>query len=161
MAIARGLAYAPFADLLWCETSRPNLNDAQRFADAIHYLYPNKLLAYNCSPSFNWKKHLTENQIFDFQRELGTMGYKFQFITLAGFHILNQSMFDLALEYKKRDMEAYVDLQEKEFDLQYDGYTATKHQREVGVGYFDLVAETIGSKLTALKGSTEAEQFHA
>jgi isocitrate lyase len=161
MAIARGLAYAPFADLLWCETSTPNLEEAKKFADAIHYLYPNKMLAYNCSPSFNWKKYLNENQIFNFQRELGAMGYKFQFITLAGFHVLNQSMFDLALEYKKRDMEAYVDLQEKEFDLQYDGYTATKHQREVGVGYFDLVAETIGSKLTSLKGSTETEQFHA
>jgi len=160
MAIARGLAYAPFADLLWCETSRPNLDEAKKFADAIHYLYPNKMLAYNCSPSFNWKKYLNENEIFLFQAKLGAMGYKFQFITLAGFHVLNQSMFDLALEYSKRDMEAYVELQEKEFDLQHNGYTATKHQREVGVGYFDLVAETIGSKLTALKGSTEMEQFH-
>jgi isocitrate lyase len=159
MAIARGLAYAPYADLLWCETSFPDLEEAKEFAEAIHDKYPGKLLAYNCSPSFNWKKHLNEKQIFDFQRELGAMGYKFQFITLAGFHVLNQSMFDLALEYNRRDMEAYVDLQEKEFDLQHDGYTATKHQREVGVGYFDLVAETIGSKLTALKESTETEQF--
>jgi len=161
MAIARGLAYAPFADLIWCETSHPDLEEARKFAEAIHAVYPNKMLAYNCSPSFNWKKHLNESEIFNFQARLGQMGYKFQFITLAGFHSLNQSMFDLALEYNKRDMEAYVDLQEKEFDLQHDGYTATKHQREVGVGYFDLVAETIGSKLTALKESTEAEQFHA
>jgi isocitrate lyase len=161
MAIARGLAYAPYADLLWCETSFPDLVEAKKFAEAIHDKYPGKILAYNCSPSFNWKKHLNEKQIFDFQRELGAMGYKFQFITLAGFHALNHSMFDLALEYNKRDMEAYVDLQEKEFDSQHDGYTATKHQREVGVGYFDLVAETIGSKLTALKESTETEQFHA
>jgi isocitrate lyase len=159
MAIARGLAYAPYADLLWCETSHPDLEEARKFAEGVHAKYPGKLLAYNCSPSFHWKKKLNENQIFNFQKELGAMGYKFQFITLAGFHVLNQSMFDLALEYNRRDMEAYVDLQEKEFDLQDQGYTAVKHQREVGVGYFDLVAETIGSKLTALKESTEAEQF--
>ena len=159
MAIARGLAYAPYADLIWCETSSPNLNDAKTFADAIHTKYPNKLLCYNCSPSFNWKKHLNENQILNFQKELGKMGYKFQFITLAGFHALNQSMFDLAHEYNNRDMEAYVDLQEKEIDLQFWGYSATKHQREVGVGYFDVVMETIGSNLTALKESTETKQF--
>lgn len=159
MAIARGLAYAPYADLLWCETSHPDIEEARTFAEAIHAAYPNKLLAYNCSPSFNWQKHLNERQIADFQKELGKMGYKFQFITLAGFHSLNQSMFDLAFEYNKRDMEAYVDLQTKEFDLQHSGYTATKHQREVGVGYFDLVAETIGSELTALNESTEKEQF--
>lgn len=159
MAIARGLAYAPYADLLWCETSLPDLDEAAEFATAIHAKYPGKLLAYNCSPSFNWKKHLNERQIYDFQRELGKLGYKFQFITLAGFHALNQSMFNLAVEYNTRDMEAYVDLQEKEFDLQFAGYTATKHQREVGVGYFDLVMETIGSSLTALKESTEKEQF--
>lgn len=159
MAIARGLAYAPYADLIWCETSHPDLGEAKIFAEAIHEQYPGKMLAYNCSPSFNWKKHLNEVQIANFQKELGAMGYKFQFITLAGFHALNQSMFDLALEYNKRDMEAYVDLQEKEFKSQYNGYTAAKHQREVGVGYFDLVAETIGSKLTALTGSTEDEQF--
>lgn len=160
MAIARGLAYAPYADLIWCETSTPNLEEAKKFAEGIHAKYPGKLLAYNCSPSFRWKKHLNEKQIFDFQRELGQLGYKFQFITLAGFHAINQSMFDLALEYRRRDMEAYVDLQEKEFDLQEDGYSAVKHQREVGVGYFDMVMETIGSSLTALKTSTEAEQFN-
>jgi isocitrate lyase len=159
MAIARGLAYAPYADLLWCETSHPDYEEAKLFAEGIHAKHPSKLLAYNCSPSFNWKKHLNEKQIYDFQRELGKLGYKFQFITLAGFHALNQSMFNLAVEYNTRDMEAYVDLQEKEFDLQYAGYTATKHQREVGVGYFDIVMETIGSSLTALKGSTEKEQF--
>lgn len=159
MAIARGLAYTPYADLIWCETSHPSIEEARKFAEGIHAKYPDKLLAYNCSPSFNWKKHLNEKQIFDFQRELGQMGYKFQFITLAGFHVLNQSIFDLAIEYRRRDMEAYVDLQEKEFDLQDHGYTATKHQREVGVGYFDMVMETIGSSLTALKESTEKEQF--
>lgn len=159
MAITRGLAYAPYADLIWCETSHPNIEEAKKFAEAIHIEYPEKLLAYNCSPSFNWKKHLNEKQIADFQKELGQMGYKFQFITLAGFHSLNQSMFDLAYEYNKRDMEAYVDLQEKEFESQNQGYTATKHQREVGVGYFDLVAETIGSNLTALSESTEKAQF--
>lgn len=160
MAIARGLAYAPYADLIWCETSTPNLEEAKKFAEAIHEKHPGKLLAYNCSPSFRWKKHLNEKQIFDFQRELGALGYKFQFITLAGFHALNESMFALATEYRRRDMEGYVDLQEKEFDLADDGYTAVKHQREVGVGYFDMVMETIGSSLTALKESTEAEQFN-
>ena len=160
MAIARGLAYAPYADLIWCETSTPNLEEAEHFAKAIHEKYPDKLLAYNCSPSFHWKKKLNEKQIFDFQKNLGAMGYKFQFITLAGFHALNTSMFELATEYRRRDMEGYVDLQEKEFDLQHDGYTAVKHQREVGVGYFDMVMETIGSTLTALNTSTEAEQFN-
>ncbi len=159
MAIARGLAYAPYADLLWCETSHPDLAEAKKFAEGIHAKYPGKLLAYNCSPSFNWRKHLNESQIYNFQKELGKMGYKFQFITLAGFHSLNAAMFDLAEEYVTRDMEAYVDLQEKEFDLQFAGYSAAKHQREVGVGYFDMVMETIGSSLTALKTSTEAEQF--
>lgn len=160
MAIARGLEYAPYCDLLWCETSTPDMAEAEKFAKGIHAKYPGKMLAYNCSPSFHWKKKLNESDIFNFQARLGSMGYKFQFITLAGFHALNASMFELAFEYNKRDMEAYVDLQEKEFDLQdYGGYTAIKHQREVGVGYFDLVAETIGSSLTALKTSTEAEQF--
>lgn len=160
MAIARGLEYAPYADLIWCETSTPNLEDAEKFAKGIHAQYPGKLLAYNCSPSFRWKKYLSDNDILNFQARLGSMGYKFQFITLAGFHALNTVMFELALDYRRRDMEAYVKLQEKEFELQEEGYTAVKHQREVGVGYFDLVAETIGSSLTALKTSTETEQFN-
>lgn len=159
MAIARGLAYAPYADLIWCETSHPDLEEAQQFAEGIHARYPGKLLAYNCSPSFNWKKNLDERQILNFQKELGKMGYKYQFITLAGFHSLNKDMFELALDYHKRDMEAYVELQQKEFDLQKYGYTAAKHQREVGVGYFDSIMETIGSNLKALDDSTESEQF--
>ena len=161
MAISRGLRYAPYADLLWCETGKPDLEEAKRFAEAIHEKFPNKLLAYNCSPSFNWKKHLDDATIAKFQRELGAMGYKFQFITLAGFHNLNYHMFELAKDYEKRDMSAYAELQSAEFNSEKDGYTATKHQREVGTGYFDLVAQTISndSSTLALKESTETEQF--
>jgi len=161
MAIARGLAYAPYADLLWCETSTPNLEEAKKFADAIHTEYPSKMLAYNCSPSFNWRANLDDETIARFQSALGEMGYKFQFITLAGFHCLNYSMFNLALDYNKRDMSAYAELQDAEFAAEEKGYTATKHQREVGTGYFDAVAQTISSDSStlALKESTEAEQF--
>jgi len=161
-AISRGLAYAPYADLLWCETSTPDLDEAKRFAEAIRVEYPDKMLAYNCSPSFNWKKNLSETDIARFQRELGAMGYKFQFITLAGFHALNYSMFELARGYKDRQMAAYVELQEAEFAAEKDGYTATRHQREVGTGYFDQLAQAISggqSSLGALTGSTEEEQF--
>jgi isocitrate lyase len=161
-AIARGLAYAPYADLIWCETSEPDLEQAQRFADAIHEKFPGKLLAYNCSPSFNWKKKLDENTIENFQKEIGKMGYKFQFVTLAGFHALNHSMFELARGYKERGMGAYSELQEAEFASEKHGYTATRHQREVGTGYFDEVAQVITggtSSTTALKGSTEEAQF--
>jgi isocitrate lyase len=161
-AIARGLGYAPFADLLWFETSTPELADARKFAEAVHAEYPGKLLAYNCSPSFNWKRHLDDDSIERFQRELGQMGYAFQFITLAGFHALNASMFELAYGYARRGMSAYVELQEREFGMEPDGYTATQHQREVGTGYFDLVAETISggeSSTLALEGSTERAQF--
>ncbi|WP_081839220.1 isocitrate lyase [Thermogemmatispora carboxidivorans] len=162
-AIARGLAYAPYADLIWCETSEPNLDEARRFAEAIHEKYPGKLLAYNCSPSFNWKKKLDAHTIATFQDELGKMGYKFQFVTLAGFHALNHSMFELSLGYRQRGMAAYADLQEEEFALEREGYTATRHQREVGTGYFDEVAMVISggqASTVALAGSTEAEQFH-
>ncbi|WP_046175758.1 isocitrate lyase [Domibacillus indicus] len=161
-AIARGLAYAPYADMIWCETSEPNLEQAQRFADAIHEKFPGKLLAYNCSPSFNWKAKLDEETIEKFQIELGKMGYKFQFVTLAGFHSLNHSMFQLANGYKTRGMGAYSELQQAEFASEKDGYTATRHQREVGTGYFDAVSMTVTggqSSTTALKGSTEEEQF--
>ncbi|WP_246938696.1 isocitrate lyase [Bacillus pinisoli] len=161
-AIARGLAYAPYADLIWCETSEPNLDEAKAFADAIHKEFPGKLLAYNCSPSFNWKKKLDDDTIETFQQELGKMGYKFQFVTLAGFHALNYSMFELARGYKQRGMGAYSELQQAEFDSEQFGYTATRHQREVGTGYFDEVAQVItggNSSTTALKGSTEEEQF--
>ncbi|MCX7570114.1 isocitrate lyase [Tumebacillus sp. DT12] len=161
-AIARGLAYAPHADLIWCETSEPNLDEARRFAEAIHAKYPGKLLAYNCSPSFNWKRKLDEKTIAAFQHELGDMGYKFQFVTLAGFHALNHSMFELARAYKKHGMAAYSELQQAEFASEVNGYTATRHQREVGTGYFDDVAVTISggqSSTTALTGSTEEEQF--
>ncbi|MFC0013698.1 MULTISPECIES: isocitrate lyase [Allobacillus] len=161
-AIARGLAYAPYADLIWCETSEPNLEEAQRFADAIHEKYPNKLLAYNCSPSFNWKKKLSDEEIANFQKELGKMGYKFQFVTLAGFHALNHSMFELARKYKDEGMKAYSELQQAEFASEEFGYSATRHQREVGTGYFDEVSQVISggtSSTTALAGSTEAEQF--
>jgi isocitrate lyase len=161
-AIARGLAYAPYADMLWCETSTPDLAEARKFADAIHAKFPGKLLAYNCSPSFNWKKKLDQASIGNFQRELGAMGYKFQFVTLAGFHALNYSMFRLAYGYKDSGMAAYSELQEAEFDAEADGYTATRHQREVGTGYFDAVAQVISagqSSTTALQGSTETEQF--
>jgi isocitrate lyase len=161
-AIARGLAYAPYADLLWCETGTPDLEDAKRFADAIHKQFPGKMLAYNCSPSFNWKRKLNDDTIARFQRELGAMGYKFQFITLAGFHALNYSMFELASGYRESQMSAYVKLQEAEFRAEKHGYTATRHQREVGAGYFDAVTQTIvagTSSITALAGSTEEEQF--
>ena len=142
-AIARGLAYAPYADLIWCETGTPDLHEAKTFAEAIHKKFPGKMLAYNCSPSFNWKKKLDDATIAKFQRELGAMGYKFQFITLAGFHALNYSMFELARGYKESQMAAYVQLQEQEFAAEKDGYTATKHQREVGAGYFDDVTQTV------------------
>jgi isocitrate/methylisocitrate lyase len=162
-AIARGLSYAPYCDLIWCETSTPNLKEAQRFADAIHEQFPGKMLAYNCSPSFNWKKKLDPETIAVFQKELSKMGYKFQFITLAGFHALNYSMFELALGYRDEGMTAYSRLQEAEFALEEHGYTATRHQREVGTSYFDEVAQAISggdSSTTALAGSTEVEQFH-
>jgi isocitrate lyase len=159
--IARGLAYAPYADLLWMETSTPDLEVARRFADAVKAQYPDQMLAYNCSPSFNWRKHLDEATIAKFQRELGHMGYKFQFITLAGFHALNYSMFDLARGYAAEGMPAYVALQEREFAAEADGYTAVKHQREVGTGYFDLISTVLNpaGETTALRGSTETEQF--
>ena len=163
-AIARGLAYAPYADLIWCETSEPNIEEARRFAEAIHEKFPGKLLAYNCSPSFNWKKKLDDDTIAKFQIELGKMGYKFQFVTLAGFHALNHSMFELARGYKDRGMAAYSELQQAEFASEENGYTATRHQREVGTGYFDQVSMVISggtSSTTALKGSTEEEQFTA
>jgi len=160
--ITRALAYAPYADLIWMETSTPDLEIARQFAEAVKKEFPDQLLAYNCSPSFNWKAALDEDTIARFQRELGAMGYKFQFITLAGFHALNYSMFELAKGYAERDMSAYVELQEKEFAAEQLGYTATKHQREVGAGYFDLVATAIDpeAETLALKGSTEEEQFH-
>ncbi|MED1794982.1 isocitrate lyase [Brevibacillus nitrificans] len=161
-AIARGLAYAPYADLIWCETSEPNLEEARRFAEAIHEKFPGKLLAYNCSPSFNWKKKLDEESIARFQEELGEMGYKFQFVTLAGFHALNYGMFELARGYRDRGMAAYSELQQAEFACEVHGYTATRHQREVGTGYFDEIAQVISggtSSTTALSGSTEEEQF--
>jgi isocitrate lyase len=160
-SISRGLAYAPFADMIWCETGKPDLAFAKAFADAIHKHFPGKLLAYNCSPSFNWKKNLDDATIAKFQRELGAMGYKFQFITLAGFHSLNYSMFELAHGYARNNMSAFVELQEKEFAAAEKGFTAVKHQREVGTGYFDLVSTTIEREAStaALKGSTEDEQF--
>ncbi len=162
-AIARGLSYAPYCDLIWCETSEPNLQEARRFAAAIHEQFPGKMLAYNCSPSFNWRKKLDSETIANFQQELGKMGYKFQFVTLAGFHALNYSMFELARGYRDSGMAAYSKLQQAEFAQEEFGYTATKHQREVGTGYFDEVAQAIAggmSSTTALAGSTEAEQFH-
>ena len=162
-AIARGQSYAPYCDLIWCETAEPNLKEAQRFADEIHAQFPGKLLAYNCSPSFNWRKKLNPETIASFQHDLAKMGYKFQFITLAGFHALNYSMFKLARGYSEHGMAAYSKLQQAEFALENDGYTATKHQREVGTGYFDEVAQVIAggeSSTTALAGSTEMAQFH-
>jgi isocitrate lyase len=160
--VTRALAYAPYADLIWMETSKPDLEIARQFAEAVKKEFPDQLLAYNCSPSFNWKAALDDDTIAKFQRELGAMGYKFQFITLAGFHALNYSMFELAKGYASNDMSAYVELQEKEFAAEAEGYTATKHQREVGAGYFDLVATAIdpAAETLALKGSTEEEQFH-
>ncbi|MBS1153256.1 MAG: isocitrate lyase [Myxococcaceae bacterium] len=161
-AIARGLAYAPYADLVWCETSHPDLDEARRFAEGVRAKFPNKMLAYNCSPSFNWKKKLDDVTIEKFQRELGAMGYKFQFVTLAGFHALNHSMFELAHQYKTGGMAAYSKLQQREFGSEKDGYTATRHQREVGTGYFDVVSEVISGGLSstkALDDSTEKAQF--
>jgi isocitrate lyase len=161
-AIARGLAYAPFADMLWCETSTPDLDEAAAFAEGIHARHPGKLLAYNCSPSFNWRKHLDDDRIATFQKELAAMGYRFQFITLAGFHALNSSMFELARDFAAEGMPAYVRLQEREFALEPDGYTATRHQAEVGTGYFDEVSQVITggrSSTLALKDSTEEAQF--
>ncbi len=161
-AISRGVAYAEYADMVWCETGKPDLAFAKKFADAIHAKHPGKLLAYNCSPSFNWKKNLDDSTIARFQKELGAMGYKFQFITLAGFHSLNYGMFDLAYGYARNNMTAFVELQEKEFAAAEKGFTAVKHQREVGTGYFDAVTQTIQggqSSTTALHGSTEDEQF--
>ncbi len=161
-AVSRGIAYAPYADMVWCETSKPDLDEAKRFAESIHTLFPGKLLAYNCSPSFNWKAKLDDVTIAKFQRELGAMGYKFQFVTLAGFHALNHGMFELASQYRDRGMAAYSELQQSEFDSERDGYTATRHQHEVGTGYFDAVSQAVSggcSSTTALEGSTEAEQF--
>ncbi|HHW39319.1 MAG TPA: isocitrate lyase [Bacillales bacterium] len=161
-AISRGLAYAPYADLIWCETSTPDIEQAKQFADAIHAKFPGKMLAYNCSPSFNWKSKLDDETIENFQREIAKMGYKFQFVTLAGFHALNYSMFQLAQGYKTRGMGAYSELQQAEFAAEAQGYTATKHQREVGTGYFDEVSQVVSggqSSTTAMKGSTEEAQF--
>jgi isocitrate lyase len=162
-AISRGLAYAPYADLIWCETGTPDLTFARQFAEGIQREFPGKMLAYNCSPSFNWRRHLDSGTIARFQRELGAMGYKFQFVTLAGFHALNYGMFDLARRYAQEGMAAYAPLQEAEFAAEKFGYTATKHQREVGTGYFDAVTQVIQggqSSVTALTGSTEEAQFH-
>jgi isocitrate lyase len=162
-AIARSLAYAPYSDLLWWETSEPDLGEAERFADAIHREFPDKMLAYNCSPSFNWRKKLVAEKLASFQRDIAKMGYRFQFVTLAGFHSLNLAMFELARNYRELGMAAYSELQQAEFAAEADGYTATRHQREVGVGYFDAVATVISSgnsSTTALAGSTEAAQFH-
>jgi isocitrate lyase len=162
-AIARGLAYAPYADIIWCETSEPDIADARRFAHAIHARFPGKLLAYNCSPSFHWRKKLSEREIADFQKTLGDLGYKFQFVTLAGFHSLNLGMFELACDYARTGMSAYVRLQEREFALaESDGYSAVRHQRFVGTGYFDTVQQIVAggrSATTALEGSTETAQF--
>src|ERR671912_104982 len=162
-AIARGLSYAPYADVVWCETSKPDLEQARRFAETIHEKFPGKLLAYNCSPSFNWKRNLSDEDIATFQEQIGEMGYKFQFITLAGFHVLNYAMFELAYDYRERGMAAYSELQQREFDAEERGYTATKHQREVGAGYFDDVAQVVAGGMastTALTGSTEEMQFN-
>ena len=161
-ALSRALAYAPYADLLWCETAEPDLDEAERFAAAVHERFPGKPLAYNCSPSFNWKRALGEDEIGSFQEKLSDLGYKFQFITLAGFHTLNFSMFELARNYREHGMAAYANLQEKEFAAEDRGYTATKHQRQVGAGYFDEVAQTIAGgevETAAVKGSTEEQQF--
>jgi isocitrate lyase len=161
-AIARAIAYAPYADVVWCETSRPDLAEARHFAEAVHAVHPGKLLAYNCSPSFNWRKNLDEATIASFQRELGAMGYRFQFVTLAGFHAINHAMFELARGYKDRGMAAYCELQQAEFASEAAGYTATRHQREVGTSYFDAVSTAISggtSSTTAMSGSTEADQF--
>lgn len=161
-AISRGLAYAPYADLIWCETATPNIEEARQFADAIHEQYPDQQLAYNCSPSFNWKKHLSDSDIASFQKEIGAMGYKFQFITLAGFHAQNMAIFDLADKYRTQGMTAYSEVQQAEFDAASRGYTAVKHQREVGASYFDAVSTIVSAGTTttkAIEGSTEEEQF--
>jgi isocitrate lyase len=161
-AISRGLAYAPYADLVWCETATPNIEEAKRFADAIHEQYPDQLLAYNCSPSFNWKKHLSDSEIASFQKEIAAMGYKFQFITLAGFHAQNMAIFDLADKYRTQGMSAYSEVQQAEFAAADRGYTAVKHQREVGASYFDAVSTIVSAGTTttkAIEGSTEEEQF--
>ena len=161
-AISRGLAYAPYSDLIWCETATPNIEEAKRFADAIHEQYPNQLLAYNCSPSFNWKKHLSDSDIASFQKEIAAMGYKYQFITLAGFHAQNLAIFDLADKYRTQGMSAYSEVQQAEFDAADRGYTAVKHQREVGASYFDAVSTIVSagtSSTKAIEGSTEEEQF--
>ena len=159
-AISRGLAYAPYADLIWCETDKPNIEEAKKFADAIHAKFPDKMLAYNCSPSFNWKKHLSDDEILNFQKTIANFGYKFHFITLAGFHLQNYATFKLAKEYKKEGMLAYSKLQEDEFKAESEGYTAVKHQREVGASYFDAISTLLGNQSTqAIKGSTEEEQF--
>ena len=161
-AISRGLSYAPYADLVWCETGKPDIGFAKEFADAIHEKFPDKILAYNCSPSFNWKQSLSDEEIATFQEKLSSFGYKFQFITLAGFHALNTSMFELAMNYKGGNMSAYVELQQKEFELEKDGFTSVKHQREVGAGYFDTISTIISggdASTLALEGSTEEEQF--
>jgi isocitrate lyase len=161
-AVARAVAYAPYCDMLWCETGTPDLEEARAFADAVHAVVPGKMLAYNCSPSFNWKRHLDDATIARFQKELAAMGYRFQFITLAGFHALNASMFELAKGYSTQGMPAYVELQERELAMEADGYTATRHQAEVGTGYFDRVSQVItggAASTLALKGSTEEAQF--
>ena len=161
-AVARGLSYAPYSDLIWCETAKPNLEEAKSFATAIHNKFPGKMLAYNCSPSFNWKKHLSDSEIAEFQIKISEMGYKFQFITLAGFHIQNLAVFELAEQYKSKGMTAYSKIQQQEFAREKDGYTSAKHQREVGTSYFDAVSNTISSgesSTTAMEGSTESEQF--
>ena len=161
-AISRGLSYAPYADLVWCETGKPDIGFAKEFADAIHEKFPDKILAYNCSPSFNWKQSLSDDEIATFQEKLSSFGYKFQFITLAGFHALNTSMFELAMNYKGGNMSAYVELQQKEFELEKEGFTSVKHQREVGAGYFDTISTIISggdASTLALEGSTEEEQF--
>jgi len=161
-AISRGLAYAPYCDLIWCETAKPNIEEAKKFADSIHKKFPGKLLAYNCSPSFNWKKHLSDTEIAEFQKKISEMGYKFQFITLAGFHTQNLAIFELAKNYKSKGMTAYSKIQQEEFAREKDGYTSVKHQREVGTSYFDAVSNTISggtSSTTAMEGSTESEQF--
>jgi isocitrate lyase len=158
--IARALACAPYADVIWFETSTPDMGEAREFAHAVHELYPGKLLAYNCSPSFNWRSHLKKRQIASFQDDLAELGYRFQFVTLAGFHALNESMFELARGYAESGMSAYVELQEREFDMEELGYTATRHQREVGAGYFDALLQALGESSTlALSGSTEEAQF--
>ena len=162
-AIARALAYAPYADMLWCETSTPDIDEARRFAEAVHKVFPGKLLAYNCSPSFNWERHLDRDTIASFQTDLAAMGYRFQFITLAGWHLINLETFELAAAYRDEGMPAYVRVQEREFAREPDGYTATKHQREAGTGYFDQVLQTLSggqASTGALSGSTEEQQFH-